>query len=338
MKKVAVLMSGGVDSTFAAIILKDMGFEVTGVTLNLTGKVPKRAREMAQLLGIKHTVLDLKAEFYEKVISTFVNWYLSGITPNPCSLCNRFIKFGIAFERILAELNVDFVATGHYLGKTEYKGYPVIKEGKDKSKEQSYFLALVKSEALPRLLFPLEDREKREAIETVYSRTGVKYDSRGSQEVCFLEGKSVGAFIRETMKKESIKRGDIIYMGKRVGKHSGIFEYTIGQRRFGLSMGKPLYVIEIDAKNNTVIIGEEELLYKEDIKIGNLNLFVPIQLWEKPTGKIRYRSEKVEIVDIKREGDLYTIKFQKAVRAPTPGQVLAIYEGEYLIGGGIILR
>lgn len=336
MKKVAVLLSGGVDSTASALILKDLGYKVIGVTLNITDEAPKRAKKIAEIIGIEHFVIDVKDEFRGLVIEPFIRWYTSGLTPNPCSLCNRRVKFGVAFEKIFEEFNVDLIATGHYVGKGVYKNHTLLKEGLNKLKEQSYFLALIKKEVIQKVVFPMENKTKSEVVEFVNKRLGLNFDSRGSQEICFLEGKDVHQFIRERV--GSYQRGDIVYIeeDKKIGEHEGIYNYTIGMRRFGISFGKPLYVVKLDPKSNTVFVGGEDLLYKDEIYIKDLNLHLPLELWEEPYGRIRYRSEPVRIKDFKREKGYYRVKFEKPVRAPTPGQVLAIYEREYLIGGAII--
>lgn len=336
MKKVAVLLSGGVDSTASALILKDLGYEVVGVTLNITDEAPKKARKIAELIGIEHFVIEVRDEFESLVIEPFIRWYSCGLTPNPCSLCNRRVKFGLAFERILEKFKVDLVATGHYVGKGIYKNHTLLREGLNKSKEQSYFLALIKKEVIQKVIFPLENKTKGEVIEFVRERLGLNFDSRGSQEICFLEGKDIHQFIRDRI--GGYPKGDIVYIneGKKIGEHKGIYNYTIGMRRFGISLGKPLYVVKLDPKSNTVFVGDEDLLYKDEIQVRDLNLHLPIELWEDPHGRIRYRSEPIRIKDFKKEDGYYRVKFEKPVRAPTPGQVLAIYEREYLIGGAII--
>ncbi len=347
-------MSGGVDSSVTALLLKEKGYDVLGVTLRFHtveacetegGKnvccSPKDVQDAAKVskrLGIPHLTFSWEDVFKSKVIDYFVKEYLSGNTPNPCAVCNREVKTGF-FARYLKEVaDIDFLATGHYARVVEDGRYGrVIGRGKDKKRDQSYFLALVRKEDINLLSFPLGDMTKEEVRE-IAQRYGLEVaQKRDSQEVCFLMGKSPGEYLLQNV---GASEGDIRHVsGEILGKHKGIFNFTVGQRRgLGISYGKPLYVIDIDAKSNTVIVGEEEELYREDIWVKELNLHVPQERWDRVSVQIRYRHVPVEVKDIEKHGDRYKILLREKVKGVAPGQVAAFYDGEVLLGGGIIER
>lgn len=336
-ERIAVLASGGVDSTTCVFLLKGKSYDVAAFTMKLfddSKETIDAAKERIKILGVDHQILDLVEIFRDKVINYFVKAYLSGLTPNPCCICNRYIKFGQVLEVLTGRLGFSKIATGHYAKVCEYKGAITICEGKDKSKDQSYFLSLVKPENLSKVLFPLSEYTKREIVEFAKEKLGIISTMKGSQEICFLKGKSVGEFIVK-MGIEP-KEGPIVFKGKEVGKHKGIFNYTIGQRRFGLSLGVPLYVVKIDPEKNAIYIDQEEALYKKVIIADNVNIFVPPTCWESPTVRIRYRSEKIPVKDISMSNNTIKVELTKPVRAPTPGQILAIYDEEVLLLGAII--
>ncbi len=350
--RIAVGMSGGVDSSTTALLLKKQGHEVIGVTLRFHSEEacevygthnvccsPKDVRDAAkvsQRLGIPHLTFDWEKIFKERVIDYFVREYLSGRTPNPCALCNREVKTGF-FARYLKQVaDIDKLATGHYAKIVEHPrwGY-VIGRAKDRRRDQSYFLALVRKEDLGLLMFPLGDLTKEEVRKIAREHRLEVADKRDSQDVCFLMGRKPGEFIEERV---GPREGPIKHIsGKVLGKHKGIFHYTIGQRRgLGISYGKPLYVVKLDPETNTVVVGEEEYLYSDTLRVSALNLHVPLEEWTKPYAQIRYNHKPAEVVDIVPEGDGYFVKFKEPQRGITPGQVIAFYEGDLLLGGGII--
>jgi tRNA-specific 2-thiouridylase len=352
--RVAVGMSGGVDSSVCALLLKEKGYDVVGVTLRFhtletceteTGKniccSPEDVRDAArvsQRLGIPHLTFSWEEIFSSRVIDYFIREYLSGNTPNPCAICNREVKTGF-FARYLKKVaGIDFLATGHYARILEDKRHGrIIARGRDRSRDQSYFLALLRREDIALLMFPLGDMTKEEVRRIAAERGLEVANKRDSQEVCFLMGKSPGEYLQ---KRVGRREGYIKHIsGKILGKHGGIFNFTVGQRRgLGISYGKPIYVLDIVASENTVVVGEEEYLYRDEIWVGNLNLHSPMDMWQEVYVQIRYRHLPVRVRDIDRVGGLYRVRLVEKVKGVAPGQVAAFYENELLLGGGIIER
>lgn len=350
--RIAVGMSGGVDSSVTALLLKKQGHEVIGVTLRFHSVEaceiegshnvccsPKDVRDAAavsQKLGIPHLTFDWEKIFKDKVIDYFIEEYLSGRTPNPCAICNREVKTGYFARYLKAVADIDRLATGHYariednpeLGR-------VIRRGVDRRRDQSYFLALVKKEDLELLEFPLGKMTKEEVRE-IARRYGLEVaEKRDSQDVCFLMGKKPGKYLEERVGR---REGFIKHVsGKVLGKHSGIYNFTVGQRRgLGVSYGKPVYVVDIDPSTNTVVVGEEEYLYNDTFVIKDLNLHVPLEKWKEVVVQIRYNHVPVPLEELKEISDGYVVKLKEDVRGITPGQVAAFYTGDTLLGGGII--
>ena len=349
--RIAVAMSGGVDSSVSALILKEKGYEVIGVTLRFHSEEcrsglshnvccsPQDVRDAAfvsQQLGIPHITLSWEEIFRERVIKYFVDEYLSGRTPNPCAVCNREVKTAFLADYLKKVADIDRLATGHHAIIGEHPQYgKVIRRGKDQKKDQSYFLSLIPQKSFENLEFPIGSMTKEE-IRTIARKRGLRVaEKRDSQEVCFLMGMTPGEFI-ERLRGE--KKGDIVTKdGAVLGTHRGIFNFTIGQRRgLGISAGKPLYVLDLDPEGNRVIVGEEEFLYSEGLRVKAINFHVPPERWNRTFAQIRYRSRPVGVKDIVREGDGYRIIFEERVRGITPGQVIAFYDGDVLLGGSII--
>ncbi|RLJ71539.1 tRNA (5-methylaminomethyl-2-thiouridylate)-methyltransferase [Hydrogenivirga caldilitoris] len=350
--RVAVGMSGGVDSSVAALLLKENGHEVIGVTLrfhtteacevNGTHNVccsPKDVQDAArvsQKLGIPHLTFDWEKIFKERVIDYFVREYSLGRTPNPCALCNREVKTGYFARYLKAVADIDRLATGHYARIEEHPAFGrIIRRGVDSRRDQSYFLALVRKEDLELLDFPLGSMTKDEVREIARKHNLDVAEKRDSQEVCFLMGRSPGEYIETAIGK---REGPIKHIsGKVLGKHTGIYNFTIGQRRgLGISYGKPLYVVDIDPRTNTVLVGEEEYLYNDTLYVKGVNFHVPPEQWHKVSAQIRYRHTPVEVESFKRLSDVYEVRFKEDVRGITPGQVIAFYNEDILLGGGII--
>jgi len=342
-------MSGGVDSSVTALLMRNQGYEVIGVTLRFHKEEacevdnvccsPKDVRDAAmvsQRLGIPHITLDWERIFREKVIEYFVEEYSKGRTPNPCALCNREVKTGFLARYLRAVADVDRLATGHYAKVEDDPIYGrVIRRGKDRRRDQSYFLALVRKEDLDLLEFPLGDMTKEEVRE-IARRSGLEVaDKRDSQEVCFLMGRSPGEYLEKVLGE---REGEIRHVsGKLLGRHRGIYHFTVGQRRgLGVSYGRPVYVVGIDPETNTVFVGEEEYLLSDTLYVKDLNLHVPMSEWREVVAQIRYRQTPVPVESVEETSDGYKVRFKECVRGITPGQVVAFYSGDTLLGGGVI--
>ncbi len=342
-------MSGGVDSSVCALLMKEKGYEVVGITLRFHRNVcdtdarvccsPKDVQDavrVSQMLGIPHLTIDWEELFKRRVVDEFIRGYAQGITPNPCAICNRDVKTGFLARYLNKVAQVDKLATGHYARFVEYKGYRLIARAKDVKRDQSYFLALVKAQDLELLEFPLGEMTKEEVRKMAEKHNLPVAQKRDSQDVCFLMGKSPGEFLSELLGEGE---GPFVYKGRMVGKHKGVYHYTIGQRKgLGVALGKPVYVKDIDPETNTVYLGDEEDILSDVVKVRDLNLHLPMELWDEVYVRVRYRSEPVRVRDIRREDGFYKVLLEKPVRNITPGQVCAFYDGEVLLGGGIIVR
>lgn len=346
--KIAVGMSGGVDSSVCALLMKKSGYEVIGVTLRFHTEEcsteelriccsPQDVRDAARVseyLGIPHITLSWEKIFKDRVINYFLRESLLGKTPNPCAVCNREVKTGFLAEYLNKVADIERLVTGHYAKIVEHKGRRLIKKAKDSKRDQSYFLSLVKREHLDLLEFPLGDLTKEEVREIAKMEGLPIWDKRDSQDICFLMGKEPGDFLEERV---GAREGYFYFNGVPVGKHRGFFHYTIGQRKgLGVALGFPVYVCGVDIQKNAVYLCKEEDLYRDWLLLEDINLHIDLDLWEKPKAQIRYRSEAVYVKDIQKTEEGYLISFEKPLKGITPGQVCAFYEGDILLGGGII--
>ena len=344
-KKVFVAMSGGVDSSAAAVLLQESGYAVTGVTmcLGVTEDGDRTrccgrdaiddAKEVCDQLQVPHFVFDFAAEMEDRIINKFTAEYLRGRTPNPCIDCNRYLKFGTLLAKARA-IGFDYLATGHY-ARIEMQGESWrLLRPKDRIKDQTYFLYPIKADDLSSILFPLGGLSKEE-VRALAKKAGLHVAQKAeSQDICFVTQGDYRQFLIE--RNLSSTGGDIVdTWGKRVGRHRGIIFYTIGQRSgLGISARTPLYVVDIDARKNRVIVGEKKDLLSSGLIAGDINLLTA-ELPAEVGAKIRYR-KKAARCNVVKERDKLRIIFAEAQESITPGQAVVLYAGDEVLGGGVI--
>lgn len=340
--KTIIAMSGGVDSSVAAFLTKNKGYDLLGVTLSLTDIETSDitdAGAVAERLGFNHTVLDLKKEFREEVISRFVDAYENLRTPNPCIYCNRFIKFGLLGE--YAEDNgYSYVATGHYAQIAEENGRYILKKGVDPKKDQSYVLYSLTQEQLKHTLFPLGGLSKEEVREIAVENGFVNARKKESQDICFVPDGDYAGFI-ERYSGKKYKEGDFVDLeGKVWGTHKGLIHYTVGQRKgLGLALPKPMYVCELCGEKNCVVLGDNADLFSKTLDAEDINLITVDKLDSaiRAEVKVRYSQSAQKATVWQTADDRLHIEFDEPQRAITKGQAVVLYDGETVIGGGTII-
>jgi len=348
-KRVVVAMSGGVDSSVAAALLKSEGYEVIGITMcfNLgdsSGKRPgccslqgiEDARRVAHKLGIRHYSINMQKALKEFVIDDFCRQYLKGKTPNPCVRCNQYLKFDVLLKKALS-LDAEFLATGHYARVVKVKeGYSLRKAG-DLFKDQTYFLYRLNQGQVKRALFPLGNYLKSEIREIARKFDLPVADKLASQEICFLPDDDYRGFLKR-QRNIRIKPGQVMDKeGNILGQHKGIAFYTIGQREgLGIAKGYPIYITEIDPKNNRIIVGAKADVYKSEFLVKDLR-FILKPIKKKVALKVRIRyNHKEALAEIFPIGNKIRIRFVEPQFAITPGQSAVFYDKDILLGGGII--
>lgn len=345
-KRVLLGMSGGVDSSASAVLLQKQGYEVIGATMKLWEEtVISDAKKVCEKLGIEHHVIDLREMFKEKVINNFICTYMCAKTPNPCVECNKFMKFA-SFYNEAKKLGCEYIATGHYARcfySEEFKQY-VLAKANAEEKDQSYFLYGIDKKILPYVIFPLSEFNNKDEIRKIAEESGLEVArKKDSQEICFIPDNDYIEFLKkqELNTKEIHKVGNIVLKnGKILGKHNGLINYTIGQRKgLGISYKEPLYVLKLDKNKNEVIVGTEKELYTDELLANELNFLLDIDLDKKGIeieAKIRYRSKPAKAI-LKIENNVAKLKFNEPQRAITPGQSVVFYINNMVLGGGKIL-
>lgn len=344
---VALGMSGGVDSSVAVHLLQKAGYEVHGIHMLM---IPEKfqpnptsqedAKAVAEQFGIEFTVLDVRDKFEECIIQQFGKEYSCGRTPNPCINCNQQLKFGL-FADAAKKIGADFISTGHYVrtGVSEYNR-KLFYKAVDAKKDQSYFLSLVSPDVLDRCIFPLGELSK-DQVRDIARELGLHVAEKGdSQEICFIPDNDYKAFLKQILPPKAFKKGKVFHADGRVlGSHDGIQNYTIGQRKgLGIALGKPAYVVALDAKKNSVILGDNDHLMHNQLTASQNNYFISLPA-ETPVmvdAKIRYRAQAAPAELIIHTDGTSTVTFKEQQRAITPGQCVAYYIDDALIGGGII--
>lgn len=339
-----VAMSGGVDSSVAALLLKEQGYDVTGATMCFSAggcgnKGIEDARRVCRQLNIPHLVLNFSKELEEIVVLDFIVEYISGRTPNPCVRCNQYLKFGDLLKKA-RELGMDYLATGHF-ARIEKKGKEyLLEKGVDPKKDQSYFLCQVSSRQLPHILFPVGGMTKEE-VRVLAKKKGLSVAQKpASQEICFIKDNDYRAFLKKRLNKAYFQEGEIVDQnGKVLGTHRGIFNFTIGQREgLGISAPYPLYVIRLDETRRQVVVGPKEDVYSRSLIAASPNILVK-DAFKKSTSvyaKIRYNHPQVKARVTFLSKNRLRVDFDDPQFAVTGGQFVVFYKGDVVLGGAKI--
>ena len=352
MEKVLIAMSGGVDSSVAAYLMQESGFDCAGGTMRLsdeallgTENLPTDAddaKAVAERLGLPFYLLDCVSDFKEKVVNHFICCYEKGGTPNPCIQCNRHLKFDVFLNKAL-ELGYEYIATGHYakICQDESSGRYLLYRSGDRSKDQTYFLSCLTQQQLAHTKFPLGELTKEQVRQIAETQGFLNARKRDSQDICFIPDGDYLEFMKRYTGKH-YPAGDFLDKdGKVVGRHNGAVGYTLGQRKgLGLAMGEPVYVCAKDMEKNTVTVGANEDLFSTTLRANDWN-WIPFAQLTQPirvTAKVRYRHTEQPATVYPEENGYARVEFDEPQRAITTGQAVVLYNGDLVIGGGTIME
>ncbi len=344
-KKIFAAMSGGIDSSVAAYLLLRDGYDVTGATMTLyhpdtaEGDDVRDARNVCRQLGIPHVTYGMEEKFRHAVIEDFISVYAAGGTPNPCVTCNKRIKFGALLDEVISD-GADMIATGHYARvQTDGSGRTLLLRGRDEGKDQSYFLWQLTSEVLSRVLFPLGDMTKSEIRELGASLSLATAHKSDSQDICFVPDGKYAEFIQAYTGKVSPCGHFVDEQGNILGQHKGMIHYTVGQRKgLGIALGAPMFVLSKNPSDNTVVLGGNGSLFTHRVSLKNLNLIAvsrietPLRVWVKLRSTHKGAMATLEATG---EGSAL-LTFDEAQRAAAVGQSAVFYDGDVVVGGGVI--
>ncbi len=348
--KVTVAMSGGIDSAVAALLIKNLGYNTSGATMRLCRRFDVSGCDIAQTdindaeaicrrLDISYSVYSMQDEFYNTVIKNFIQTYLNGGTPNPCVICNKFMKFGLLLDVIIRN-GAGSMATGHYaIVERDTAGRYLLRKAVDDRKDQTYMLWMLSQHQLSHTLFPLGNLTKAEIREIGADNGFINAHKSDSQDICFIPDGDYASFIERQIGKQYPTGNYIDEYGNILGQHKGMIHYTIGQRKgLGISMNKHIFVIDKDAENNTVTLADEDRLFSNKVLLRNINL-IPFDKLDgdiRVDAKIRYSQASSKATAIQTGDDEITLIFDTPQRAPARGQSAVLYDGDIVIGGGII--